>query len=313
MALHLPMRLYNTPELSFATATKRTEFQNWHSNMPCLNPNLLHGCNNTMQRFQTKSTISSPPCLPLMVRPSTTSSPVPVVRASTGRPRNKKGVCRNSALVPGPLDVVCARGREAWNHPGNKNLRAAVDEASPMYSQAKSKMERTAIVSRIVKEVRNRGNFLKHDTKTGLWKDVGDALARAKVGNLLRNTLSEKYRSSAQAKIRRKRESCAQVHQNLNSILHSNREVSYIMNQLTKDVLGNEDQLTDEQAMEIFNQANMQLLASVKKDTSLVVRFHVAATSVLSSSSLGDCWSDDDSLSVWSDDGATAASQMMIE
>lgn len=193
---------------------------------------------------------------------------------------------------PSPLDVVCARGRDAWNHPGNKNLRGIVKQNGLKYSQASSKMERSDIVSQIVLDLRAVGCcFLKHDAKSGLWKDVGDALARNKVGHLLRNSLSEQYRSSAQAKMCRRRHGSAQLHQSLSKILHSNPEVSHIINQLSQ-VVNDQNEMMDEEASRIFNKANSQLLASLKKDTALVVRFHLAATPSSSSSAMAAEWWD---------------------
>ena len=82
---------------------------------------------------------------------------------------------------PGPYDVLCGRGRKCYFHSGNEHFRAVVQSMIPNYNSATSKMEKGYILSVIVQKIRDRagmGGFIKQDTKTSQWYEVGDFLAR---------------------------------------------------------------------------------------------------------------------------------------
>ena len=53
--------------------------------------------------------------------------------------------------------VICARGLKAWNHPGNRKLRAMIEAKNIMYSEAQSKLQRTEVVTDIVETFRRKG------------------------------------------------------------------------------------------------------------------------------------------------------------
>ena len=72
------------------------------------------------------------------------------------------------------------------------------------YSHADKKKDKSAIVSDIVVMIRKAGGiFCKHEK--GGWFEVGDHTAREKTSALLRDLLHTQYRSSAKAKIDRRR------------------------------------------------------------------------------------------------------------
>lgn len=84
---------------------------------------------------------------------------------------------------PGPFDVICARGRDALMHPGNQRFRAYIVSKLDDYLQTRTKLEKSRIVSTILSFVRDHtpmGGFVKE--KGGRWYEVGDHLAREKVG-----------------------------------------------------------------------------------------------------------------------------------
>ena len=249
--------------------------------IPCIDDSQFHA-KSFSQHVVATSPLLQQKLLPPQPRPQQSRS----IRTqhATRMPTKVVGSITTTRVVPAPLDVVCARGRDAWNHPGNKNLRRIIEQRRQKYSLASSKMERSDIVSRIVGDMRSKGiSFLKQDVKSRLWKDIGDALARNKVGHLLRNSLSSQFRSSAEAKISRRRNGSGKLHQSLSKTLHSNPEVSYIINKLSVD-MSDQHGLLDAEVMQIFNQANVQLLAAFKKDTTLVVQFHLTASSSSSAS-----------------------------
>jgi hypothetical protein len=100
--------------------------------------------------------------------------------------------------------IVCGRGRDTFNHVGNQRFRALASLFMERYSRAVTKATKSAIVSEIINEIRQAdGNFCKF--KKGVWVEVGDHCAREKVGSLLRDFLHTQYRSSAKAKISRRK------------------------------------------------------------------------------------------------------------
>lgn len=107
-------------------------------------------------------------------------------------------------LIP---QVICAKGKAAANHVGNKRFRQIVRFHLQKYSNASSKSDKSRIVSSIVDTIRQasqEGGFVKYDTQTGAWYEVGDHLAREKVGQTLRDALHTKYSSSTKAKKHRR-------------------------------------------------------------------------------------------------------------
>jgi hypothetical protein len=106
---------------------------------------------------------------------------------------------------PGPMDVICARGKQAHSHSGNRRFRLSVSMNLERYSKATTKLDKSLIVSSIVDTVRQAspdGGFLKK--QVGCWFEVGDHVAREKVGQSFRDLLHTKYKSSTKAKKRRR-------------------------------------------------------------------------------------------------------------
>lgn len=71
-------------------------------------------------------------------------------------------------------------GKGCFNHEGNKKYRKSVEFFLERYSNAKSKVDKSVIVSAIIDTVRSRadgGGFVKKDVSTGHWYEVGDLLA----------------------------------------------------------------------------------------------------------------------------------------
>lgn len=84
---------------------------------------------------------------------------------------------------PGPNDVLCARGKSALNHPGNRKFRTMIKDNLENYSKADTKQDKSHIVSLIVDSVRLAspdGGFVKQEN--GIWYEVGDHIAREKCG-----------------------------------------------------------------------------------------------------------------------------------
>lgn len=85
---------------------------------------------------------------------------------------------------PLPNDVICQRGHEAKNWPGNQTFRYLVQSNLERYQSAESKKDKTMIVSSIVDSIRSTsppGKFVRKQ-KDGRWYETGDDFAREKVG-----------------------------------------------------------------------------------------------------------------------------------
>ncbi|CAJ1967618.1 unnamed protein product [Cylindrotheca closterium] len=118
-------------------------------------------------------------------------------------------------FVPLPYTVHIGRGRVCSEATGNRRLKVIVDSFLQDYQKAKTKIEKSVIVSKIVDIVYDAcgsaGAFVKY--QGGKWLEVGDYAAREKVGSMLRDALSEKYRSSSKAKLARRKQVKKQVYQ----------------------------------------------------------------------------------------------------
>jgi hypothetical protein len=118
---------------------------------------------------------------------------------------NKNNLLFN--FVPSKYTVICGRGKACSNYTGNLHLKLLVNNYLKPYSEAKSKINKSTIVSAIIATVRQAcypvAAFVKHE-QDGAWWEVDDAFAREKIGCLLRDRLHTQYRSSTKAKLARK-------------------------------------------------------------------------------------------------------------
>jgi hypothetical protein len=107
-------------------------------------------------------------------------------------------------FTPSKHSVIVGRGKETKQNMGNKRLRELASKFLPQYSNATDKHSKLRILSSIVQMVHNTcpegGAFVKH-SKSGLWYQVNDTVAREKVGCILRDLLSDRYRSSSKSKV----------------------------------------------------------------------------------------------------------------
>jgi hypothetical protein len=109
---------------------------------------------------------------------------------------------------PGPDDVICGRGKKCYNHIGNERFRLRVLTYLEEYSAAKSKLEKSGVLSKVVDAVRQQspdGGFVKQDDK-GNWHEVGDFLAREKTSQSFRDALHDRYKSSNISKKKRRQD-----------------------------------------------------------------------------------------------------------
>lgn len=178
-------------------------------------------------------------------------------------------------FVPGPYDVICARGKEAKNHKGNKRFRVLIQESLEKYSEAKTKIEKSIIVSDIVSAIREaspNGGFVKEEN--GVFYDVGDRIAREKTGQSLRDSLHSQYKSSTKAKRQHRRKVQSGIVHNIESLLHTNQEVSLRIRRLSNQAQDQADRTPEAFVFNMFTQANLDILEAFKRDQSLRVQFN---------------------------------------
>jgi hypothetical protein len=100
----------------------------------------------------------------------------------------------------GDHDVVCGRGKGSYNRPGNKAFRTLLQQHVRDYLTARTKLDKSLVLSTIVEQVRRRGRFVKRG-KDGRWHEIGDDVAREKVGHAIREAIAagEKTKCAAAA------------------------------------------------------------------------------------------------------------------
>ena len=169
-------------------------------------------------------------------------------------------------FVPGPMDVVCCRGRAVHKYRGNINFRSLVNKNIEKYSSTKSKINKSYIIMSIVDQIRQEspnGGFVKRNKDDGRWYEIGDHLAREKVSQCLRDSLSPIYRSSTTSKRCRRNEEVEKfdnavdqfVQNNCKGIIDNMRGISKVSYHTD-----------DANIQSLFNQANSQILHLFKEN-----------------------------------------------
>jgi hypothetical protein len=119
-------------------------------------------------------------------------------------PKNTQRSQLGVDFQPSHSSVICGRGKQSYAHAGNHRFRMLATMFVKKYSHANRKKDKSAIVSDIVVMIRKAGGIFCRLEK-GVWFEVGDHSAREKTSTLLRDLLHTQYRSSAKAKIDRRR------------------------------------------------------------------------------------------------------------
>jgi hypothetical protein len=150
---------------------------------------------------------------PVLSQAMSKRSPDPILsQASISKPKNPSELAGSNTegsqlgvdFQPSQSSVICGRGKESYNHAGNYRFRMVASMFVKRYSKASSKTDKSVIVSDIVTMIHQSGGMFCKLEK-GSWFKVGDHTAREKTSALLRDLLHSQYRSSAKAKIDRRR------------------------------------------------------------------------------------------------------------
>lgn len=79
----------------------------------------------------------------------------------------------SSQFAPSETDVLCAKGKQAKEHPGNRYLTTLIQSHLKEYSAATTKLDKSFVVSKIIKQVRGAGGLFVRNVK-GQWYDIGN-------------------------------------------------------------------------------------------------------------------------------------------
>jgi hypothetical protein len=83
-------------------------------------------------------------------------------------------------------DVLFGRDSGSWSHEGNKFFRVVVRKYQVEYHSKRNRLDRVAIVAKIVQEMKNTGaRFLKKDPSTKKWYEVTRKSVIEKVSRLI--------------------------------------------------------------------------------------------------------------------------------
>jgi hypothetical protein len=99
-------------------------------------------------------------------------------------------------------DICCGRGKGFINHPGNQKFQDIIHANLERYSVATSKNGKSKVVSSIVSDLLDNGaRFVKKDTLSGKWYDIGISQAHEKTGHAIRDHILNKSKRHAKQAI----------------------------------------------------------------------------------------------------------------
>jgi hypothetical protein len=119
-----------------------------------------------------------------------------VPSAVTSYTHIKAQIPLDSFYEPGCYDVVCGRGKGSYNRPGNKHFRALVATFVSDYVNAKTRLDKSAVLGCIVDSVHSLcdpdtgspARFVKYSKLKG-WVEIGKDAAHEKAGHAMREAV----------------------------------------------------------------------------------------------------------------------------
>lgn len=102
-------------------------------------------------------------------------------RTNTGKKlTSQKWTTSDVVATPNSLDVLCGRGADFYDHPGNHLYRQVVSAALPRYIEADTKHEKGTIVSSLVDAIERASpnGFLKYCDTTMTWMKLDSYSSR---------------------------------------------------------------------------------------------------------------------------------------
>ena len=107
----------------------------------------------------------------------------------------------SNSFAPNPTAVVVSKGKKYFKHEGNQMLRRIAASRIGEYAQARTKLDKSLIISEVVDRVRSLGGFVKLEQVSGCWIQAEDLLCREKTSGVFREALNE-YRTSNQSQLK---------------------------------------------------------------------------------------------------------------
>lgn len=141
----------------------------------------------------------------------------------------------------------------------------------PIYSALSTKSEKSMVVSTIINSVRERGDFVKYSEKTGNFEKVSERIAREKVGQRLRDMLHTQYKSSTQAKKKRRHAQKTSEDEQIRQVVRNNQQVKSIMSRAVSEM---NDFNSDQEFDNVFTLANASILEEFKRSRSVEEIMH---------------------------------------
>jgi hypothetical protein len=114
-------------------------------------------------------------------------------------------------FVPSKNDVICKKGRKAFDHVGNRRFRVLLQLHTKRYDEAANKTCKPVIVNEIVDMICESSSssggagFIRYNNKSNRWYEISDAMAREKVGFTLREELRKQDGAYMEEKRRKRR------------------------------------------------------------------------------------------------------------
>lgn len=106
-----------------------------------------------------------------------------------------------SDFQPSPYTVVVGRGKIVQENIGNQRLRVLASIYAAKYGEATERKTKIQIVDEINKTIRSAGGMFVRRDNQGRWYRVSGTVVREKIGYVLRDLLSDNYKSSSKSKV----------------------------------------------------------------------------------------------------------------
>jgi hypothetical protein len=137
---------------------------------------------------------------------------IPTTRPKGDQKKKARARLLPMEFQPTPYSVIFGRAKHIKEAVGNQRLRVLADLHLAEYAEATCKVDKSMVVTSIVAAVRaacppqrgGGGAFIKF--RNHRWYEVDDPAAREKVGYVLRDLLSDRYRSSSKSKVARRKQ-----------------------------------------------------------------------------------------------------------
>ena len=171
-----------------------------------------------------------------------------------------------SSFTPSNNDVIIGTGRDARNHVGNASFMKIIRKYSDEYSTLTAKKAKGTIITKIIRDATKQSPtgtpFVKR--QNGHRYTADHDMAREKVSQSMRNLLHNQYKSSTTAKKHKR----VQNYRYFDAIIHVIMQtrgnfITARIGPLYAQTNENSNK-TDEEIYELFTQANLDILESLK-------------------------------------------------